>query len=73
MNIGGKDRTCLVPLAGMLNHHRHAQVSFRKFDENSQNFVMQSLCNINEGQQVFLCYGDFKNRELLQVREFSFE
>jgi hypothetical protein len=69
-HVGGRDQTCLIPLAGMLNHNLRGQVGARRFDEGTQCFVMESLCSIPQGSQVFLCYGDFKNRELLQYYGF---
>ena len=70
LQIDGSPKTCLVPFADMLNHKANGQVSFRRFDEESQSFFAESLTNIEKGNQIFLSYGGFPGRD--QVLFYGF-
>ncbi|EGC36675.1 hypothetical protein DICPUDRAFT_54488 [Dictyostelium purpureum] len=64
LKIDGKIKSCLVPMADMINHHTNAQISERHFDQDSNCFRMVSSCNIPANNQIFLHYGALQNSDL---------
>eukprot|EP00026_Physarum_polycephalum_P004495 Phypoly_transcript_04516.p1 GENE.Phypoly_transcript_04516~~Phypoly_transcript_04516.p1 ORF type:complete len:687 (+),score=134.99 Phypoly_transcript_04516:103-2163(+) len=65
LKIGEKILPCLIPMADMLNHHPHAQISRGNFSEAKNAFVAYTLCNVPPSAQVFLHYGALPNWQLL--------
>ncbi|KAL3535367.1 hypothetical protein ACH5RR_003828 [Cinchona calisaya] len=67
----GKLRTCLIPVAGFLNHSTCPHIAhYGKIDPvtNSVKFPMSRPCNA--GEQCFLTYGNFSSSHLLTFYGF---
>ncbi|KAF2068477.1 hypothetical protein CYY_010197 [Polysphondylium violaceum] len=64
LKIDGVIKSNLVPMADMINHHTHAQISSRLFDQESNCFKMVSSCSIPANNQIYLHYGALQNWEL---------
>eukprot|EP01133_Synstelium_polycarpum_P004239 gene4239-4946_t len=70
LKIDGKIVNCLVPMADMINHNTHAQISRRHFDQDSDCFRMVSCCGVPANAQIFLHYGALQNWELAHYYGF---
>ncbi|KAL4654631.1 hypothetical protein ACB092_01G394600 [Castanea dentata] len=67
----GKLRTCLIPIAGFLNHSIYPHIlHYGKVDPatNSLKFCLSRPCS--EGEQCFLSYGNFSSSHLLTFYGF---
>ncbi|XP_062164588.1 uncharacterized protein LOC133871209 isoform X2 [Alnus glutinosa] len=67
----GKLKTCLIPIAGFLNHSLHPHIShFGKIDSatNSLKFCLSRPCSA--GEQCFLSYGNFSSSHLVTFYGF---
>jgi len=64
LKIDGVIKSNLVPMADMINHHTHAQISSRFFDQDASCFKMVSSCSIPANNQIYLHYGALQNWEL---------
>eukprot|EP01060_Flectonema_neradi_P039692 TRINITY_DN8824_c0_g1_i1.p1 TRINITY_DN8824_c0_g1~~TRINITY_DN8824_c0_g1_i1.p1 ORF type:complete len:548 (+),score=73.25 TRINITY_DN8824_c0_g1_i1:64-1707(+) len=75
IKIGTEEVTTLVPFAEFVNHtgDTTGHVSFRRYDEDSQCVVLDSLSHIQKGQQLFMNYGPMQNYELVQSYGFVLE
>lgn len=64
-------RTCLVPMAGLLNHGLYPHVThYSKVDCVSRALLLRSVRPCKSGQQCFLNYGAFSNSHLLTFYGF---
>ncbi|XP_057995233.1 uncharacterized protein LOC110640922 isoform X2 [Hevea brasiliensis] len=71
MFLDGKLRTCLIPIAGFLNHSLHPHIiHYGKVDSitNTLKFPLSRPCRI--GQQCCLSYGNFSSSHLLAFYGF---
>ncbi|CAK9169427.1 unnamed protein product [Ilex paraguariensis] len=71
MFTDGKLRTCLIPVAGFLNHSICPHIMhYGKVDSttNSLNFPLSRPCNA--GEQCFLSYGNFSSSHLVNFYGF---
>lgn len=69
----GSIKTCLVPMAGILNHGLYPHIThYSKVDSKSQKLVLRAARPCKAGQQCFLHYGSFSNSHLLTFYGFLF-
>eukprot|EP01065_Artemidia_motanka_P032517 TRINITY_DN39512_c0_g1_i1.p1 TRINITY_DN39512_c0_g1~~TRINITY_DN39512_c0_g1_i1.p1 ORF type:complete len:584 (+),score=168.17 TRINITY_DN39512_c0_g1_i1:140-1753(+) len=74
LNIGGRTVTCLSPCADLINHTGGpGSVSYRRFDDASQTFLLESLSDCPAGEQALMNYGPLSNGELLMQYGFVLE
>ncbi|RVW27998.1 Retrovirus-related Pol polyprotein from transposon RE1 [Vitis vinifera] len=71
MFTDGKLRTCLIPIAGFLNHSLYPHIMhYGKVDSktNSLKFCVSKPCNM--GEQCYLSYGNFSSSHLVTFYGF---
>ena len=64
ISINRKKTDVLVPFADLLNHKRPKQTQWY-YDDNLESFVIQSIKNIKEGNEIFDSYGKKTNARFL--------
>ena len=64
ISINRKKTDVLVPFADLLNHKRPKQTQWY-YDDNIESFVIQSIDNIKEGNEIFDSYGKKTNARFL--------
>eukprot|EP00250_Pteridium_aquilinum_P016174 c22983_g1_i1 orf=201-1805(+) len=70
----GTIKTCLVPLAGLLNHSLYPHVThYSKIDCESAVLILRSARPCRAGHQCFLNYGAFSNSHLLMFYGFTLD
>ena len=70
--IDGVKTDILAPFADMLNHRIPKQTSWN-YDQNLNGFIIESLKDIKEGQQIFDSYGKKCNSRYLLNYGFVME